>query len=76
MSDDVFPLSYGQWRHCIELRCKIRLTPMYIDERLAELQDNMDARTREFSRLYGADQLQRTITWFRRAGDEMTEDRK
>ena len=37
MSDDVIPLSYKQWRNCIEVRCKIRLTPAFIRERLAEL---------------------------------------
>ncbi len=76
MSDDVIPLSYEQWRHCIEVRCKIQLTSTYIRERLTELQDDKQARTREFARLYGADHLQRTIAWFRRAGDEMTKNRK
>ena len=76
MSDDVIPLSYEQWRTCIEVRCKIRLTPAFIRERLAELQDDKHAKTREFARLYGGDHLERTITWFRRAADELTEDQK
>ena len=76
MSNDVIPLSYKQWRSCIEVRCKIRLTPTFIRERLAELQDDKQAKTREFARLYGVDHLQRTIAWFRRAADERTEDRK
>ncbi len=76
MSDDVIPSSYEQWRNCIEVRCKIRLTPAFIRERLAELQDDKQAKTREFARLYGVDHLQRTIAWFRRAADEMAEDRK
>jgi len=76
MSDDVIPLSYEQWRNCIEIRCKIRLTPAFIRERLAELQDDKHARTREFARLYGVDHLERTIAWFRRAAGEMAEDRK
>ena len=76
MSDDVIPLSYKQWRNCIEVRCKIRLTPTFIRERLAQLQDDKHAKTREFARLYGDDHLQRTIAWFRRAADEMAKDRK
>ncbi len=75
MSDDIIPLSYEQWRHCIEVRCKIRLTPMFIRERLAELQDDKHEKTRDFAKLYGADHLQRTIAWFCRAADEMSEDR-
>lgn len=72
MSDDIIPLSYERWRHCIEVRCNIRLTPMFIRERLAELQDDKHAKTQEFAKLYGADHLEQTITWFRRAADEMT----
>ena len=75
MSDAPMPRSYEQLRNCIEVCCKIRLTQTYIDERLTELQDAKHARNREFARLYGADHLQRTIAWFRRAADEMTEDR-
>ena len=71
MNDDVIPTSYDQWRHCIEVRCNIRLTPKYIDQRLSELQNNDHAKTREFAELYGADQLERTIAWFRQASDEV-----
>ncbi|MEM9351830.1 MAG: hypothetical protein AAGA92_02365 [Planctomycetota bacterium] len=73
MNDDhAFPSSYEQWRHCIEGIGKIRLTPSYLSKRLSELQDEKNANTREFSRLYGNDRLQRTIEWFRRAADELT----
>ncbi len=75
MNDDAaFPTSYEQWRHCIEVRCRIRLTPGYVGERLAELQDDKHVKTREFARIYGADHLQRTIAWFSRAADELSED--
>ena len=76
MNDDVIPRSYEQWRNCIEVRCKIPLTPAYVHERLVELQDDRHARTREFARLYGADHLERTIVWFRRAANEMTGKRQ
>ncbi len=76
MSDDIIPRLYEQWRNCIEVRCKIRLTPTYIHERLTELQDGKHAKTKEFAKLYGADYLQQTIAWFRRAADDMTENRK
>ena len=71
MNDDSVPNSYAQWRHYIEVRCGIRLTPSYISKRLSELQDDNHVRTREFARFYGAEQLQSTITWFRRASDEV-----
>ena len=72
--DDVIPSSYEQWRHCIEVRCRIQLTRSYIGQRLSELQDDQHARTREFAKLYGSDHLQRTITWFRQASEEFSGD--
>ena len=68
--DDVFPTSYDEWRHCIEVRGRMRLTPTYISKRLAEMQDDKHAGTREFARLYGSDHLRQTIAWFRRAAGE------
>ena len=73
---DVLPTSYEQWRHCIEVLGKTPLTRTYIGERLAELEDDKHAKTREFARLYGTDHLQRTIAWFRRAADELSGGRR
>ncbi|MEM9364851.1 MAG: hypothetical protein AAGD07_02570 [Planctomycetota bacterium] len=68
MSDDeLIPKSYAQWRQCIEVRAKLKLTPSYINERLSELEDGEHTRTQEFAKLYGASQLEQTIQWFRRA---------
>ncbi|MEM1068924.1 MAG: hypothetical protein AAGG48_23025 [Planctomycetota bacterium] len=69
-AQDVIPTSYEQWRHCIEVKCKIRLTSSYVSERLKELQNRNNARTKEFARVYGAEHLERTISWFRRASEE------
>ncbi len=64
------PASYEQWRYCIEVRCRIKLTRNYITKRLSELQNDRHAQAREFVKFYGPDQHQRIITWFRRALDE------
>ena len=69
--NDVFPTTYEQWRHCVEVLGRIRLTPSYISQRLAEIQNDKHAKTREFAELYGTEHLQRTIAWFRRAADEL-----
>jgi len=68
--DDIIPTTYEQWRQCIEVRCRIPLTPAFIDERLTELQNGEHAKTARFQKLYGADHLQQVIGWFRRAADE------
>lgn len=72
MDDDAFPTSYEQWRHCIEVRGGIRLTQSYISKRLSEMEDDKHVKTREFSRLYGSDHLQRTIAWFRQAAGDLS----
>lgn len=71
MDDDAIPTSYEQWRHCIEVLGKIRLTQEFIDQRLAELRDDSHPRTKEYVRVYGTDLLNQTINWFRRAADEV-----
>ena len=67
----MIPESYEEWRECIEVRCKIRLTQAFVAERLAELQDRGHAKTRTFEELYGADHLARTVSWFSRAAQEL-----
>ena len=70
MNDDyVIPSTYEQWRECIEVRCKIPLTPTYIKERIDELEDGKHPKTKSFKKLYGQDHLQQVIAWFRQAGE-------
>ena len=72
MNDDSVPNSYEQWRHYIEVRCGMQLTQSFLSKRLSELQDGNHVRTKEFERFYGSEQLQWTITWFRRASDDLS----
>lgn len=34
------PKTYGDWKHCITVKCDIPLTPDYVAERFAELKTN------------------------------------
>jgi hypothetical protein len=61
------PQNYAQWQHCIVVDCGIALTPAYIEERLAALQDDQDYHTRRFVELYGEQYLQYVIGWFTQA---------
>ena len=70
ISDEIIPTSYASWRHCIEQKCGLALTPDYIATRLAALRDERDAHTREFRRLYGEPHLRATVAWFERAQTE------
>ena len=68
-SNNIIPATYEQWRHCIEVRCKVPLTANYISERLTELEDGANPKTKNFAELYGADYLQQVIVWFRQASE-------
>ena len=63
--------TYQDWRECIEVHCGIPLTPGFIGERLAELRDLGNPKTREFQRLYGEQHLERTIGWFEQAAKDV-----
>lgn len=61
------PQNYAQWRHCILVDCGLELTPGYISERIAALEDGQDYHTVKFIELYGEQHLQRVIRWFAEA---------
>jgi hypothetical protein len=47
------PQTYEEWKYCITQRCQIKLSPVFIQERLEKLADQQEAHTREYIRLYG-----------------------
>jgi hypothetical protein len=61
------PQTYEEWKYCITQRCQIKLSPVFIQERLEKLADQQEAHTREYIRLYGEAYYQQMVGWFRRA---------
>ena len=61
------PASYGQWKHCIEVKCGIALTGSYINSRIMQLQNKKDNHTASFIQLYGEPYHQMVIGWFKQA---------
>ncbi|WP_242475604.1 hypothetical protein [Thiohalocapsa halophila] len=49
----LFPSDYASWRHCIEVKCGLRLTRDYVQARLAVLSDPGREETERFIRTYG-----------------------
>ena len=70
--ENVIPKTYQQWRHCIEFLGEIELSPDFIANRLAILEDDHHVENKKFAKLYGREHLQRTVEWFRRASNERT----
>lgn len=71
-NDETIPNTYEAWRECITVRCGINLTGPYIASRRKEFCQADHPKTREFRRLYGDHQLERTIAWFKQSHAEVT----
>ena len=63
--------TYDDWKHCITVLCRIPLTPVYIEQRLAELRDPADHGTQKFIAAWGEAHLARIIGWFEQAEREL-----
>ena len=64
---DFYFQSYSAWHKAITERCKIDLTPEYINSRISALQNPKDKSTQEFRLKYGEPYLLQVIEWFRQA---------
>ncbi len=71
MTTEIIPRSYEEWRHCIEVICKQKLTKRYIDQRIAALNNVNDYMTNRFVQLYGEPQRIQTLEWFEREKELM-----
>ena len=60
--------SYTEWKHCIEVKCSIKLTEVFIKERINELQNGTHPKTMEFIQLYGINYRDKILGWFKEAG--------
>lgn len=70
MSFDI-PQNYDEWKHCITVICGIQLTPDYVKQRIAALEDLSDDHTRQFIKSWGQEHHGRTVAWFQRASKEL-----
>lgn len=70
-TDDLMPQSYDEWHHCITVKCNLKLTLGFINERINALQDVNDFKTRQFVQLYGEQYHQQVVAWFHRAQEKV-----
>jgi len=69
---DPIPRTFEEWRYCIEHWCGIELSPQYIEQRLAAMQNTNDEHTRRFIESYGQAHHEAVLSWFRRAQQEIS----
>lgn len=67
--------SYGEWKHCITVECRIPLTADYVAKRIAALSNGRDPTTARFTALYGDAYRLRIIGWFEQARSELSGER-
>lgn len=64
----MIPLTYLDWRKCIEQDCRITLTHEFATQRLAIYQDRKNSETQKFVSLYGEQHLKNIILWLQQIG--------
>lgn len=60
----MIPQTFEEWKDCIENKCKIVLTPNYIETRIRELLDDLNSNTLVFIKLYGNEYRNNVLKWF------------
>lgn len=71
MSESIVPQTYDQWKHCIEVACRLELRVDYIQSRLRALDDPADHHTQQFVRRWGQPHLAKVRLWFEQAAAEV-----
>lgn len=67
----VVPTSYAEWKHCINVLCRIPLTTEFVQARIAALHDPRDHGTQRFIQIWGQAQLDLVRGWFAQARAEL-----
>lgn len=67
----MIPQTYQEWHYCITQSCKIELTNVFIDQRLAVFTDTNHQETIKFVSLYGRNHLLNIIQWLEKAKNMM-----
>jgi hypothetical protein len=70
-AEELFPSNYASWRYCIELKCNQRLTPEFVQTRIAVLSDPQHEESRRFIKLYGEPWREQVLVWFQQAATEV-----
>ena len=67
------PQNYKEWRDCIEVKCGIKITAQFCEERLSELKAVNNYQTQKFIQLYGSKYHATVIEWFNTASKQLSE---
>lgn len=71
MANEIFPRHYDAWKKCITHKCKIDLTPNYIQTRIKALSDPNSKERELFIDKYGDHWTQTVINYFKQALNQL-----
>ena len=66
----MIPQTFDQWKHCITVDCKVKLTKDFALQRLTVYENINNVETKKFESLYGKEYLQSIINWFKKIVNE------
>ncbi len=69
-ANESIPSSYASWRHYIEVKCDLKLTPEFLQDRIAVLSDPGHEESKSFAKSYGDAYREQVLTWYQRAAKE------
>jgi hypothetical protein len=61
------PKNFDEWIHCITVKCQIKLSKAFIEQRLAVYLDPENIETKKFTALYGPEHTRQTVEWLEQA---------
>ena len=67
MKSPIIPSNFEEWKHCIEVECGLKLTPQFIEKRIASMEDPTEHYTQQFLKRYGNQYHSQVLGWFRTA---------
>ncbi|NRA64193.1 MAG: hypothetical protein HRU19_06885 [Pseudobacteriovorax sp.] len=68
---NLVPTTYSEWRECIEVRCQIKITSAFCQERLKDLKEGSSHYASQFKKMYGDQHLSQVVSWFEQAAKEL-----
>ncbi|MEN0040454.1 MAG: hypothetical protein AAF764_03860 [Pseudomonadota bacterium] len=66
-------MTYEQWEHCITVECGLELTPDYVEQRIAALQDKSDFHTQKFVKTWGEKHRATVLARFQEAQQKLAQ---
>ncbi|MBK8161002.1 MAG: hypothetical protein IPK59_20315 [Rhodospirillaceae bacterium] len=66
--------TFEDWQHCITQICGIPLTPAFVEERIAALENPRSSAAEKFEKTWGRTHREKVVAWFKTAREQLADD--